>query len=165
MGGTPNNAFFLDRIDSIPFEKTPLGYTHLHLAALSGNLERLKAQLNERNIQEKSAKDETVLHLACWSGSLNIAQFLLENRDKFSIDPMAKTQLKRTPLHYACIKGHLHVAQFFLDNRDSLISNIMTKKQGIINKISQEAVERLNNSRIIDFMDKIVHNLNKGKEN
>ena len=58
------------------------GNTYLHLAAATGQIEPLKTALNKD--EEKNTKNgfgETMFHLACMNGHLNIVKFLIKSTD------------------------------------------------------------------------------------
>ena len=58
------------------------GNTYLHIAAATGQIEPLKTALNKD--EEKNTKNgsgETMFHLACMNGYLNIVKFLIKSID------------------------------------------------------------------------------------
>ena len=57
--------------------------------------------------------DDTLLHLACQNGHLNIAQYLI---GELQCDPTSYTTTTgRTLLHHACRCGHLNITQYLIE--------------------------------------------------
>ena len=57
--------------------------------------------------------DDTLLHLACKNGHLNIAQYLI---GELQCKPASYTTTSgRTLLHYACGHGHLNITQYLIE--------------------------------------------------
>ena len=88
----------------------------IHSVVLSGNLAAIKNLLQAQYYAKQSlinAEGDTVLHIACVSGRLDVVQFLV-NDMKFDIN--CKNGRKSTPLHVAIEWGSIEVAKFLLDN-------------------------------------------------
>ena len=56
--------------------------------------------------------DNTLLHLACKNGHLNIAQYLI---GELQCKPARYTTRRKTLLHYACENGHLNITQYLIE--------------------------------------------------
>ena len=57
---------------------------------------------------------DTVLHLACRNGWLDVAKLLVE---EYGFAPDIRDREMWTPLHYACRYGHLGIAQYLISNQ------------------------------------------------
>ena len=96
----------------------------IHEAAATGNIERLKQQLNAgTDVNQKNSYDgSTALNHAAWHGHMEIVQLLLENG--------ANTNAKRNdgwaPLHDAAAQGHEEIAELLIANG----ADINTKDDG-----------------------------------
>lgn len=102
---------------------------------------RLKRRVNEklwqacregnacevRNLLDKTVQDQfsafsnakgpnewSALHIAAFSGHMNICKILLYEEDSADIE--AQTDTKQTPLHLACMKGHAEIVEFLLNS-------------------------------------------------
>ena len=87
----------------------------IHSVVLSGNLAAIKNLLQAQYFANQSlinAKGDTVLHIACVSGRLDVVQFLV-NDMKFNMN--CTNDRKNTPLHVAIEWGSIEVAKFLLD--------------------------------------------------
>ena len=63
--------------------------------------------------EHNSGKYDTLLHLACENGRLNIAQYLI---GELQCKPASYTTTTgRTLLHYACRYGHLNITQYLIE--------------------------------------------------
>ena len=60
----------------------------------------------------KSSLEITPLHVAVWSGNLEICQFLLQN----TLDKNSKDGHGKTPLHWAATKGYSEICRILLEN-------------------------------------------------
>lgn len=84
------------------------GFSPIHCAAYNGHRESIRVLLKwdppTRNnmtkceVDTKSRYDETALHIACFRGHLDMAQFLVEDRDA---NLLATDKDENTVLHYA----------------------------------------------------------------
>src|SRR5690348_10499332 len=94
-------------MSSIEYDKDGFdkhGYHRLHVAAHSGDLKEMKAQLNSRVDIELKTKDEnkrTGLYLACADGNVECARELLNRK----ANPNALTSYKWTPLMRSVSSG------------------------------------------------------------
>ena len=104
-----------------------LGNTCLHLCAQSNNVDSLNYLLNKYFSKEtsilkaKNLQDETVLHVACRYGNLEIIKIIL-NRIYESDLPnesilMAQNKDGETCFAIACAKGYLNVVEYFLKDK------------------------------------------------
>ena len=87
----------------------------IHDAAKSGDLEKVKALLND-NPDLISSRDEnaaTPLHAAALMGHKDVAELLLANK----ADVNAKNNYGITPLEVSAIFGHKDVAELLLNNK------------------------------------------------
>uniref|UniRef100_A0A670I2Z0 Uncharacterized protein n=1 Tax=Podarcis muralis TaxID=64176 RepID=A0A670I2Z0_PODMU len=95
------------------FEKTKK--TPLHLAAMGGHLNAVKALLAKKS--RFGAKDMdgcTSMHYAAINGNVEILQALLAAGKNKNIDD--KNIWRKTPLHLAAEHGHSDLIHFFLSN-------------------------------------------------
>ena len=65
--------------------------------------------------------NDTLLHLACRHGWLDVVKCLIEERG-FALDSRDIEQ--QTPLHYACRYGHLNIIQYLIDHQQCDASGI-----------------------------------------
>ena len=83
----------------------------IHNAALNGNLNRVKALLDQGvHVNSRNAYGFTPLHKASRRGHLNIIQELLKRGAHVN----SRNAHGYTPLHYAAYSGHLSVVQELL---------------------------------------------------
>jgi ankyrin repeat protein len=86
-----------------------------HNAVKNNNLAELQNLIRKRDDFQIEAKDvagQTILHVACEEGNLDMVQFLV---DKLKANVNAKDKEDWTPLHIACHRGALEVVDFLLD--------------------------------------------------
>src|ERR1041384_1951528 len=86
----------------------------IHVAAASGDLEKVRALLKE-NPELTSDREEhyqTPLHLAGSGGHTNVAKLLLA----YKADVNAKDGIQRGPLHLAASHGHNEMVELLLAN-------------------------------------------------
>ncbi len=63
-----------------------IGYTALHFAANTGNLDIVKLLLKKGvSLDARTARDETAIQLACASGHLNVVRWLMANQPALSL--------------------------------------------------------------------------------
>lgn len=66
------------------------------------------------DINEKNKFGDTLLHIACWRGDIEVVKFLLAQYD---IDINTKNKENITPLHIACDTNNLKLAKVLLKNK------------------------------------------------
>ena len=91
-------------------------------SCLFGNYDGVKWFIEKKNISknikiEKTdkannfCKDDTLIHVACANGHLEIVKYLIEKQD---VDIEIKGFNERTPLHCACENGHLPIIEYLI---------------------------------------------------
>lgn len=65
------------------------------------------------NVQYKTPRGTTLLHVACLHGYEEIVTYLATGH---RLDPSARTKHGSTPLHLACIGGYPQIVQFLIEN-------------------------------------------------
>ena len=58
-------------------------------------------------------KSEAPLHVAAWSGNLEVFQYLFEN----SFDRNPKSYKGSTPFHWSVMRGHSKICRFLLEKK------------------------------------------------
>eukprot|EP00004_Rigifila_ramosa_P006668 TRINITY_DN1758_c0_g1_i12.p1 TRINITY_DN1758_c0_g1~~TRINITY_DN1758_c0_g1_i12.p1 ORF type:complete len:903 (+),score=178.72 TRINITY_DN1758_c0_g1_i12:636-3344(+) len=88
-----------------------VGRSALHHAACFGHVEAVKTllRLGANPALTEEARNMTPLHLATYSGSIEIVALLLERGVELALD-----QMNFSPLHIACMYGHTACAQLLL---------------------------------------------------
>jgi len=87
----------------------------IHHAALMGNLEKVKALVedNPHLVFSKDDNGDTPLHNAAITGHKAVAEFLVANK----ADVNAKDNIGLTPLHCAALTRQKDMAEFLLANK------------------------------------------------
>ena len=129
--------------------KDAKGWTVIHCAAGSGNLELFKYLVqHESDIYCRTKVGRSCLHIAASGGHLKLCKILLE-KYKFSI--YARDDNWCTVLHCACESGKLHLFQYFIEKGSKVASETKNKmsclhfdvSEGYL-KLSERLVETYN---------------------
>ena len=98
------------------------GWTVLHRAALSGDLELFQYLIeNEADIFSKTKSGQTCLQKAADKGHLNICKLLLQN---YNFDIHARDDYGWTALHSAAMSGNLELLQYFIGNGSDIFGKV-----------------------------------------
>jgi ankyrin repeat protein len=88
------------------------GITDVHIACLSGNLERVERLLEQgADLSVATNRDETPLHMAALSGSVDVIVFLVDG----GADMSAVDHEDRTALHWAILGGWVEIVKYFVN--------------------------------------------------
>ena len=92
--------------------KTTENVTHLHYAAIGGNLVVVKFLIENMNYNPNCRDDfgKAPLHYASMNGHLNVVQYLV---DTHHCDPMHLDKQKLTSLHLAAANGQLEILKYY----------------------------------------------------
>ncbi len=87
----------------------------VYYASKNGHILLLRKLVEEHrcNVQYKTPRGMTLLHVACLYGYEDIVTYLTTGQ---RLDPSARTKHGSTPLHLACIGGHPQIVQFLIEN-------------------------------------------------
>ncbi|KAK3588331.1 hypothetical protein CHS0354_020954 [Potamilus streckersoni] len=133
--------------------------TPAHCAAQSGNVSVLKYLIDKGlDPRSRTATQETLLHMACFAGQLEMTQYLVEKYpdmiyqvDKYKhtpthcashsgnvsvskylidkgLDPQCKTATQETLLHNACFAGQLEMTQYLVEQYPDMIYQVDNEK-------------------------------------
>ena len=98
-------------LDAFRFDdvRNEYGWKILHVAAEHGTKETIEFLIKSRhklgiNIEERTTKGSTILHLACWCRDMEIVNLVLKALQGINsnIDFDTQNEDQETPLHYAC---------------------------------------------------------------
>jgi serine/threonine-protein phosphatase 6 regulatory ankyrin repeat subunit B len=109
--------------------------TYLHITANHGQIDTFKVILDretDKNVMKGSGS--TSFLVACWSGSVNIAEMLIKKSDELEIDLRRKNKYGNTALHLACNNGKSELAEWLIKNSNK--SKIDVSEMNVINKSS-----------------------------
>ena len=129
--------------------KDAKGWTVIHCAARSGNLELFQYFIqNESDIYCRTKVGRSCLHIAASSGHLKLCKVLLE---KYKFNIHEKDDNWCTVLHCACESGKLHLFQYFMEKGSNVASQTKDKmsclhfavSEGHL-KLSERLVENYN---------------------
>mmetsp|Transcript_1052 Transcript_1052/g.1172 ORF Transcript_1052/g.1172 Transcript_1052/m.1172 type:complete len:368 (+) Transcript_1052:177-1280(+) len=102
---------------NLAVELSDSGYNSLHRAAISGSFETVKFLLLSSTagqhgvpINSKAHNGNTALHLTAQHGSLDIIQYLIDEKAEVNV----QNDYDLTPLHFACIGGHLNIVRYLV---------------------------------------------------
>ncbi|KAL3880297.1 hypothetical protein ACJMK2_032545 [Sinanodonta woodiana] len=88
-------------------------HTSAHYAAVSGNVAVLKYLIGHgTNPWCRTSQEETLLHISCLEGQLDITKFLVETYPKMLNEVDSH---KHTPAHYAAVSGNVDVLRYLID--------------------------------------------------
>merc|ERR1711963_705144 len=115
--------------------KDEFGKTMIHHAIVKGSKRLIQSLLESRkeiefNLEERTNKGLTILHLACGHRDIEIIDLvfspLVEMSSDIDFDTQAFEQL--TPIHYACRQGHLALIKYLFKKKTLNIDfNVMSK--------------------------------------
>ena len=145
--------YLLDKHPDMLTIKDTTGQSPYLVAGFSGSVELVKFLISQGcDVMDKNSKGQTVLHIACDKGKLELAQYLVEKypdmltiRDKTGRSPylfagfsgsvelvkflisrgcvvMDKDNYGHTVLHYACDKGKLELAQYLVEKYQDFLT-------------------------------------------
>jgi ankyrin repeat protein len=88
------------------------GYTSLHIACMTGNIQAVKALVGQgANVEDKTSDGLSPFLLACTQNNTELMTFLSSSKADMSVTDNSK----KTALHLACNTGHAAVVQWLLD--------------------------------------------------
>ena len=103
-----------DAFDQDGFDKD--GWHRIHQAALEGNIDLVRAQLDAGTDVDLVTRNEfrsTPLIAAAWRGHYDVAKLLMERKASVA----SHTKSGGTPLSLACTGDHLRIAALLLDHK------------------------------------------------
>lgn len=84
-------------------------------ACRDGRLKDIKEAVEKgARLNSVNAQGNTALHLACWSGKLDVIKYLVSMYLKKDMPIDNKGYLGNTPLHRACLYTQLHIVQYLI---------------------------------------------------
>lgn len=132
MSATSNDADPQRKGSSIsPFHQRQRDRHWIFLADCVEKVKRGEAGINDT---VKDYDDSTILHIACWSGHLEITQWAIEQKD---IEINKQSKYKETPLHYA-----IRAIPVYPDN-DKIINMLLAHPEIDLNASSADGVTPL----------------------
>ena len=122
-------------------------------ASKCGDLATVKYLVEERKVDPRNCKDtsgydDTPLHLASYTGHIDIVKYLIEG---MGCDVACRNKLGNTPLHAAAFKGALDIVQYLIVERgcDPMIRSLtgltplhFACQQGHLNVVKYLAIDQ-----------------------
>uniref|UniRef100_A0A8C6V2M9 Uncharacterized protein n=1 Tax=Neogobius melanostomus TaxID=47308 RepID=A0A8C6V2M9_9GOBI len=117
-------------------EQTEVGRPLLYLLALEARLDMATLLLEKGGVplESRDAEGRTALHVACWQGSADMVNLLLQH----SSNPNAQDSEGRPPLHSVAWTGHAHVGRRLLDTPGLIIDLCCNQRATALSIAAQE---------------------------
>ena len=104
--------------------ENPAQHTPLHVAAGACNVEDARCLIRHgANVNARTIRLNTALHMACQQGYVEIVELLLDNNVITVTDHLGRNAAGWPPLHLAVFEGHTNIMNAFLKYRPNLDLN------------------------------------------